>query len=346
MLTQHSKVRFPAEWEAQSFIQFTFPHPESDWAYMYTKVVACFVNIIKAASGFQPVLVGCYDKNMVQTYFINKTEYPIHFIEIPSNDTWARDHAAITILADEKPILLDFTFNGWGQKFEATLDNQITQNLKTSVFKNLNIQVEDFILEGGAIESDGEGTLLTTSECLLSEFRNPNMTKEQIDVYLKNTFGLEKILWLDHGYLAGDDTDSHIDTLARLCDKNTIAYVKCEDKNDEHYEALQKMEAQLKTFTNSKNEPYKLIPLPWPNACFNEDGERIPATYANFLIVNNGVLVPIYNIPQDQEALDIIQSIFPERKVIGLDCLPLIDQHGSLHCISMQYPEQVKLNIS
>ena len=346
MLTQHSIVRFPAEWEAQSFIQFTFPHPESDWAYMYNKVVICFVNIIEATANFQPVLVGCFDKKMVQSYFKNTTTYPIYFIEIASNDTWARDHAAITVLNNDQPLLLDFTFNGWGQKFEATLDNQITQNLKTSVFKNLNIQLEDFVLEGGAIESDGAGTLLTTSECLLSKFRNPNMTKEQIDVYLKNTFGLKKILWLDHGYLAGDDTDSHIDTLARLCNENTIAYVKCNDEKDEHYEALQNMEAQLKTFTNSKNEPYKLIPLPWPNACFDEDGERIPATYANFLIVNNGVLVPIYNVPQDQEALDIIQSIFPERKVIGLDCLPLIDQHGSLHCISMQYPEQVKLNIS
>ena len=346
MLTQHSIVRFPAEWEAQSFIQFTFPHPESDWAYMYNKVVICFVNIIEATANFQPVLVGCFDKKMVQSYFKNTTKYPIYFIEIASNDTWARDHAAITVLNNDQPLLLDFTFNGWGQKFEATLDNQITQNLKTSVFKNLNIHVEDFVLEGGAIESDGAGTLLTTSECLLSKFRNPNMTKEQIDVYLKNTFGLKKILWLDHGYLAGDDTDSHIDTLARLCNENTIAYVKCNDEKDEHYEALQNMEAQLKTFTNSKNEPYKLIPLPWPNACFDEDGERIPATYANFLIVNNGVLVPIYNVPQDQEALDIIQSIFPERKVIGLDCLPLIDQHGSLHCISMQYPEQVKLNIS
>ena len=345
MLNQHSKVRFPAEWEAQSFIQFTFPHPESDWAYMYKEVVNCFVNIIENTADFQPVLVGCFDKNMVQAYFVNKTEWPIYFIEIPSNDTWARDHAAITILADKKPILLDFIFNGWGQKFEAILDNQITQNLKTSVFKNLNIQVEDFVLEGGAIESDGAGTLLTTSECLLSKFRNPNMTKEQIDVYLKNTLGLKKILWLDHGYLAGDDTDSHIDTLARLCNKNTIAYVKCNDEKDEHFSALQKMETQLKTFTNSNNEPYDLIPLPWPNACFDNDGERIPATYANFLIVNNGVLVPTYNVPQDQEALEIIQSIFPNRKVIGLDCLPLIDQHGSLHCISMQYPEQVLLNL-
>lgn len=346
MSNHHLKVRFPAEWETQSFIQFTFPHPKSDWAYMYKKVVICFVNIIEATAGFQPVLVGCYNKQIVQKYFINKTKYPIYFVEVPSNDTWARDHAAITVLENENPILLDFTFNGWGQKFEAALDNQITQNLAKSVFDGLTIKTLDFVLEGGAIESDGQGTLLTTSECLLSKFRNPNMTKEQIELYLKNTLGLENILWLDHGYLAGDDTDSHIDTLARLCNQNTITYVKCDDENDEHYEALQKMEAQLKTFTNSKNELYNLIPLPWPTACFDGDGERIPATYANFLIVNGGVLVPTYNVPQDQEALDVIQSIFPDRKIVGLDCKALIDQHGSLHCISMQYPKQVKLNIN
>ncbi|MDO6803806.1 agmatine deiminase family protein [Wenyingzhuangia sp. 1_MG-2023] len=338
--------RFPAEWEPQSFIQFTFPHAESDWAYMYTEVVACFINIIEATARFQPVLIGCHDIKEVKSYFKKETEFSLLFVAIKSNDTWARDHAAITIIEDEKPILLDFIFNGWGQKFEAELDNIITEQLGKTVFNNLNIKSLDFVLEGGAIESDGQGTLLTTSECLLSKFRNPNMTKEEIETYLKNTLGLEKILWLDYGYLAGDDTDSHIDTLARFCNQNTIAYVKCEDENDEHYQALQQMETQLKTFTNHKNESYNLIPLPWPNACFDSDGERIPATYANFLIVNGGVLVPTYNVPQDQEALAILQEVFPDRKVAGLDCNALIQQHGSLHCISMQYPEQVKLNIS
>ena len=340
------KKRFPAEWETQSFVQFTFPHPKSDWSYMYNEVVVCFVNIIEATASFQPVLVGCFDKKIVQEYFKSTTKFSIYFVEIPSDDTWARDHAAITILENEKPVLLDFIFNGWGQKFKATLDNQITQNLAKSIFDELTIKTLDFVLEGGAIESDGEGTLLTTTECLLSKFRNPTMNKDKIDIYLKEILGLKKILWLDHGFLAGDDTDSHIDTLARLCTPNTIAYVKCEDKKDEHFEALQKMEAQLKTFTNAKNQPYNLIPLPWPTACFDGEGIRIPATYANFLIVNNGVLVPTYNVPQDKKALEIIQSIFPNRKIIGLNCKALIDQHGSLHCISMQYPKQVTLNLT
>ncbi|WP_010136743.1 agmatine deiminase family protein [Ochrovirga pacifica] len=337
--------RFPAEWEPQSFVQFTFPTPESDWAYMYKEVVNCFVNIIHTTANYVPVLVGCYDVHKVQSYFTNISPYPIYFVQVPSNDTWARDHAAITVLENETPILLDFIFNGWGQKFKADLDNQITQNLKNTVLKNVPSTKLDFVLEGGAIESDGNGTLLTTSQCLLSIFRNPTLDKHQIETYLKKQLGVKKILWLDYGYLAGDDTDSHIDTLARFCNNKTIAYVKCDDKRDEHYEALQNMEAQLKTFTNVNQQPYNLVALPWPDACFDANGERIPATYANFLITNKAVLVPVYKVPQDPLALEILQTIFPDRKIIGLDCKPLIDQHGSLHCISMQYPQQVELNI-
>lgn len=334
--------RLPAEWEPQSFVQFTFPHKQSDWAYMYQEVTNCFIRIIEATASFEPVVVVCHSTEEVSGYFKNPTKFTIRFVEIASNDTWARDHGAITVLHDDKPVLLDFVFNGWGKKFEAGLDNLITPHLAKTVLKETKVQSMDFVLEGGAIESDGQGTLLTTTECLLSPFRNPHLNKAQIGEFLIDTFGLKKVLWLDHGYLSGDDTDSHIDTLARLCSPNIIAYVKCNDTEDEHFEALQLMEEQLKTFTNSKGLPYKLIALPWPQACYDADGDRLPATYANFLIVNGGVLVPTYNVPQDKEALRIIQTIFPERKVIGIDCRPLINQHGSLHCISMQYPAGVE----
>ena len=312
---------------------------------MYDDVVNCFVAIIEATAGFEPVLVGCSDRDEVVGYFSKETKYPIHFEIIPSDDTWARDHGAITVIDNNKAVLLDFTFNGWGQKFEATKDNNITQELTKSAFAHLEIMKIPFVLEGGGIESDGKGTLLTTSECMLSPYRNPEYSQEEISEYLKSTFGVQKVLWLDHGYLAGDDTDSHIDTLARLCDEKTIAYVHCDDPNDEHYEALQKMEAQLRTFTNTNGNAYQLVALPWPQSCYDADGERIPATYANFLIVNGGVLVPTYRVPQDAFAIQIIQSIFPDRKVVGLDCLPLIDQHGSLHCISMQYPVAVNMEV-
>ncbi len=334
--------RLPAEWEPQSFVQFTFPHKQSDWAYMYQEVTSCFVSIIEATACFEPVLVVCHSVKEVSEYFKNTSKYPIQLVEIASNDTWARDHGAITILKNDKPVLLNFIFNGWGKKFEAGLDNLITTQLAKEILKETKVQSMDFVLEGGAIESDGQGTLLTTSECLLSPFRNPHLNKAQINKFLIETFGLKKVLWLDHGYLAGDDTDSHIDTLARLCSPDTIAYVKCDNPEDEHFEALQLMEEQLKTFSNSEGLPYKLIALPWPQACYDAEGARLPATYANFLIVNGGVLVPTYAVPQDEKALRIIQDIFPDRKIIGINCRPLIEQHGSLHCISMQYPVGVK----
>ncbi len=199
------------------------------------------------------------------------------------------------------------------------------------------VNKKDFVLEGGALESDGKGTLLTTSECLLSPNRNSALTKSEIENYLIKTFSLKKVLWLDYGYLSGDDTDSHIDTLARLCDEYTIAYVKCKDGSDEHYEALLKMEKQIKKFRNFEGNPYKLISLPMADKVI-EDGQRLPATYANFLIMNEVVLLPFYNTPKDLEAQKQLQKAFPTRKVIGVDCSAIIKQHGSLHCVTMQYP--------
>lgn len=341
--TQKIIKRLPAEWETQSFIQFTFPHKKSDWAYMYESVVACFIEIISSTAQFEPVLVGCHSIKEVSSYFPNTTPFPVYFVEIESNDTWTRDHGAITVYENDSPVLYDFEFNGWGGKFEAGLDNEITKTVSQKILSAYKRLAHNFVLEGGAIESDGLGTLLTTAECLLSPFRNPHMNKDQITTFLKETFGLAKVLWLDHGYLAGDDTDSHIDTLARICNPTTIAYITCSDPEDEHFEALQKMEKQLQSFTNANNEPYKLVALPWPSPCFDDNGDRLPATYANFLIVNGGILVPTYNLPQDEEALRIVQNIFPDRRVVGINCRPLIDQHGSLHCISMQYPEKTML---
>jgi len=337
-------IRLPAEWEDQSFIQFTFPHRNSDWAYMYDSIVSCFVEIIQQVAQFEPVLVVCYSRNEVSGLFVSATLFPIYFVEIDSNDTWARDHGAISVLKDGNAVLYDFAFNGWGQKFESSLDNLITMNLsEKGLFSNELVSL-NFVLEGGSIESDGIGTLLTTSECLLSPHRNPQLNKDQITEFLKELFGLEKVLWLDHGYLRGDDTDSHIDTLARICSPTTIAYVKCDSQTDEHYAALQMMEKQLKSFTNANNEKYKLVALPFPDPCFDAYGERLPATYANFLFVNGGVLVPFYNVPQDQEAQKIFEDLFPDRIVKGVNCRPLIEQHGSLHCITMQYNRKVLLN--
>jgi agmatine deiminase len=331
------KRRLPAEWEAQSAVQLTFPHADTDWAPVLKEVLPCFIQIAETIARFEKVLLVCQNEAETRQLFQGDTNNFL-FAEIPSNDTWARDHGGISVLEEGKRVVLDFVFNGWGLKFPAYKDNLITGRLfESGIFKAEKIH-GGLVLEGGGIESDGEGTLLTTSECLLSPNRNPHLDQQEIEEHLKAVFGCEQVLWLNNGYLAGDDTDSHIDTLARFCDPATIAYVKCNDEGDEHYEALQQMEQELQQFTRLNGEPYRLVPLPWPDACFDEEGGRLPATYANFLIINGAVLVPTYRVRQDEEALGIFRDLFPNRQIIGIDCRALIEQHGSLHCVTMQYP--------
>lgn len=336
------KRRLPAEWEPQSAVQFTFPHKNTDWAEVLDTVIPCFVEAIEIISRYEKVLVVCADAKEVGQLLEHTNTDNLILVEIPSNDTWARDHGGITILEDGKPVLLDFVFNGWGLKFAADKDNLITQRLwEKGIFKIKDIRHGGMVLEGGGIESDGAGTLLTTTPCMLSPNRNPHLSQSEIEARLKVLFGLQRVLWLHHGHLEGDDTDAHIDTLARFCNENTIAYVQCNNKQDEHYDALQKMEQELKAFRQINGEPYQLVPLPMSSAIYADDGHRLPATYANFLIINQAVLVPTYNVPEDAEALSQLTNCFPDRTVIGIDCSALILQHGSLHCLTMQYPEGV-----
>lgn len=336
-------IFLPPEWYPQSAIQLTWPHEYSDWNYMLEEVLTCYVNIATEILKRQRLLVVCRDASAVKFALKYTNLDNLTLIELPSNDTWARDHGGISVLDGDKKYIYDFTFNGWGMKFASNFDNQINRGLFANKVFNSSVSLvskKDFVLEGGGIESDGKGTLLTTSECLLSPNRNSHLSKTEIEDYLKKTFGLDRVLWLDYGYLAGDDTDSHIDTLARFCDEHTIAYVKCEDREDEHYEALKKMEDQLKTFVDYTGNPYKLITLPMAKTVYDDGAERLPATYANFLIMNDIVLVPFYkDLERDQEAKEQLQKAFPSREIVGVDCSPLIRQHGSLHCITMQYPE-------
>lgn len=341
MNTSESFRRLPAEWEEQSAVQLTFPHTETDWAPVLSDVLPCFVEIALAISRFEPVLIVCQDIQMAKNSFKAPIPDNIYFEAAPNNDTWARDHGGITVEEQGHPVILDFIFNGWGLKFAADKDNRITGRLFEKGIFQSKYQHGGVVLEGGGIESDGQGTLLTTSECLLSPNRNPHLTRSDIEIVLMEQLGVNRILWLEHGYLAGDDTDSHIDTLARFCTPDTIAYVQCTDPTDEHFEELALMEKELQQFRTAKGAPYHLVPLPWPSACYDENGERLPATYANFLIINQAVLVPTYQRPQDSEAIEILSKIFPDRTVIGIDCSTLILQHGSLHCVTMQYPKGV-----
>jgi agmatine deiminase len=338
-ILSHSR-RLPAEWEVQDAVQLTLPHPGTDWAERLNDVMPCFLNIINTISKHQMViLVG--DAEWIRQEGL-EFEQPdrIIFANLPTNDTWARDHSGITIaLQNGKFELLDFIFNGWGLKFPADKDNLITAGLDQLAFFEAKHRHAGMVLEGGGIESDGQGTLLTTAECLLSPNRNPHLSKKEVEQRLKSLFGVDRILWIEHGYLAGDDTDSHIDTLARFCTPDTICYVQCTDSSDEHFGALKKMEDELKSFRKADGKPYNLVPLPMSDAIYDEEGNRLPATYANFLFINGAILLPIYQVPQDAEAIAIFENLFPNHQIYPIDCRPLIYQHGSLHCVTMQYPK-------
>lgn len=308
-----------AEWEPQSMVQLTWPHKDTDWAPILDEITAVYEEMAHEIRKREPLLI---------------------VDQIPHNDTWARDHGFITVEEtsfDHKSkalILLDFCFNGWGEKFEAALDNQINRQLyDQGLVKGLYEDHLDFVLEGGSIESDGKGTIFTTECCLMAPHRNQPLTKAEIEERLKEWLGAERIVWLQHGSLLGDDTDGHIDTLVRICPDDTLLYTG----GDEDHPDLIKMERELQELRTLDGKPYRLLKLPLPRPIY-DDGYRLPATYANYLVINGAVLVPTYNQPDlDAEALRIIGEAFPDREIVGIDCRAVIKQHGSLHCCTMQY---------
>ena len=336
-------MRLPAEWEKQGFVQLTWPHKDSLW-YEVEKVQACYTEIARTILRYEPLVVVGRDIAEIQADLARNgltDQAGIRFYEAPINDTWARDHGAISVYGDQgEKCILDFVFNGWGLKFAADLDNQITRAMVRAGAFTPDVRYQDmrpFVLEGGSIDTDGAGTLLTTSECLGSLNRNEYLTRQEIEEKLKHAFGLQRILWLDHGGIAGDDTDSHVDILARFCGPDTIAYTSCDDEADENYVALKAMEEQLRTFRTLDGKPYRLIPLPLPDALYLDD-YRLPGSYANFLIVNGAVLMPGACSPKDEVAAAQLKLAFPDRDVVVIDCRPLLSGHGGLHCITMQYP--------
>jgi agmatine deiminase len=336
--------RLPAEWEEQDAVLLAWPHMDSDWCEDLALVEPVFVTIVQAVARFQRVLIVAPETTTIEEQLrrAGVELKRVSLYALPTNDTWARDFGPITIFEEGEPVLCDFGFNGWGLKFAAHFDNRITAELAClGAFGKRRVSVPGLILEGGSIESDGEGTLLTTSQCLLEANRNPHLSRAELEEKLAELFGVDHVLWLEHGYLAGDDTDSHIDTLARLAPDNTILYVKCTDEQDEHYRALAAMEAELRALRPRIGRRFRLLPLPWPQACFDREGGRLPATYANFLVINGAVLVPTYDDPADAEACAVVARAFPGREIVAIDCRALILQHGSLHCVTMQLPRGV-----
>ena len=326
--------RFKAEWEKQEHIQIVFPHKNSDWICCLEEIRESYREIIETIAKYEPCLVICENEKEARRYF--KSFKNLYFVEIETNDTWIRDFGGIEVENGSLIETLDFGFNAWGLKFAANYDNLVTRKLFKKGIFTTPLKTLNFILEGGSIESNGEGVLLTNTQCLLEPNRNPEYSKKEIEEKLKEYLGVKEVIFLNHGFLEGDDTDSHIDTLARFVAKDKIAYVKCEDKDDIHYNELKKMEEELKKL------PFTLIPLPFPSPKFY-DGERLPATYANFLFINNALLLPIYNDEKDKEVIEIFEKLFPNRDIIPIDSTILIRQHGSIHCATMQSFK--KLNI-
>lgn len=332
----------PAEWACQSAIQLTWPHAATDWNEYLDDICATYVEMADAITRHEGLIVVTPEPNTViaqlKARLTDRQLGRVTLHECATNDTWARDHGFITLTDGRRKRLLDFRFNGWGEKFPAVLDNAINRSLYINkVVEGEYVDHNDFVLEGGSIESDGRGTIFTTTQCLMAPHRNQPLTRPEIEERLMDMLGADRIMWIDYGRLEGDDTDGHIDTLVRTAPDDTLLYVACADAADSHYAELRLMEKQLRTFRTLDGRPYRLLRLPMPRPIY-DGGDRLPATYANFVIINDAVIYPTYGQPDnDAEAARVIAEAFPGRRLIGIDSRTVVRQHGSLHCCTMQY---------
>ncbi|NJC25098.1 agmatine deiminase family protein [Neolewinella antarctica] len=339
-------MRLPAEWEKQQAVLFAFPRRAGDWGDQLDAASRAMIRAANLVNKVTRTIIIVSDPDHFSAY---ADDYEGPHVELPTDDCWVRDFGPITCETDDgETVMIDFQFNGWGGKFDATNDNQIPARLHKEMFWDHIYQHSDLELEGGSIESDGHGTILTTTTCLLNTNRNDGgLTKNKVELKLRKTLGAKRFLWLTHGSLAGDDTDAHVDTLARFVDETTIAYVACDDPADEHFADLKKMEAELQAFRTPDGKAYELLPLPWPPAIgSSEDGHRLPATYANFLISNGTIFVPTYfgetaaghpGHTTDALVLEILK-LDGRYKTVGISSRAFLEQHGSLHCLTMQIP--------
>ncbi len=337
-----SKLRFPAEWEPQSAVLLAWPHAGTDWAGRLGEVEETYIALVAAITRFQQALVCVADED-VEAYARARLSSArvdmarVRFLEVEYDDTWLRDSGPITLREGEGFRLLDFRFTGWGGKFEAGRDDRLVERLhEMRAFRGSRRESIDFALEGGAIDTDGAGTLLTTWQCLHE--RHPDQSREALSAKLSGWLAQDRVLWLDRGYLEGDDTDAHVDTLARFAPGDAIVFQACDDPGDSHHDELQAMAAGIAALRTRDGRPYRLFPLPWP-APIEDAGRRLAASYANFLVIDGAVLAPAYGDPADAEAARILGEAFPGREVVQVPCRPLIWQNGSLHCITMQLPQ-------
>jgi agmatine/peptidylarginine deiminase len=339
-----TNLRFPAEWEPQSAILLAWPHAQTDWAERLDSVEATYSALIAAITRFQPVLLCVADealrKHAIDRLAGSGTQMDrVRFAIVEYDDTWLRDTGPITLRGDDGFVLLDFRFNAWGEKFTAERDDHLVESLfAQQAFRATRRERIEFTLEGGSVETDGRGTLLSTWQCLHK--RHPGVGRQQLSEKLCEYLRQDRVLWLDFGYLQGDDTDAHIDTLARFASPTSIVYQGCDDQEDTHFEELRAMAVELAGMRTVDDRPYTLFALPWPRPIHDHD-RRLAASYANFLIVNGAVLMPAYDDPADAHAAAVLAKAFPDREIVPIPCRPLIWQNGSLHCLTMQLPEGV-----
>jgi agmatine/peptidylarginine deiminase len=344
-----SPTHFPPEWAEQSAVLVAWPYASGDFSPWLGAVEDSYCRIAAAIAARQRLLIVCRDRDHrrhIETRLFGRRVdlRRVTLLELPYDDVWVRDTAPLTVEAAGVAQMLDFRFNGWGGKYPHDRDAKLAARLHaTGVFPRTPLQAVGMVLEGGSVETDGRGTLLTTARCLLNPNRNPALDRAAIESQLRDCFGVQRILWLHHGHAEGDDTDAHVDTLARFCDTGTIAYTACGDPADPLYGDLRSMEQELNGFTTPDGAPYRLVPLPIPRPILDEDGRRLPATYANFLIINGAVLLPVYDDPCDQIALERLAGCFPDRDIVAIPATPLIRQYGSIHCMTMQFPSSVPL---
>jgi agmatine/peptidylarginine deiminase len=343
-MNQTAHARFPAEWEPQSAVLIAWPNADTDWADRLGEVEETYIALVAAITRFQDAIVCVADED-VEAYARARLSSArvdmsrVRFIEAPYDDTWLRDSGPITLREGDGFRLLDFRFTGWGGKFDASQDDLLVERLtEAGIFSKSARQSIDFALEGGAVDTDGDGTLLTTWQCLRE--RHPDASREELTSRLAGWLKQDRVLWLDHGYLEGDDTDAHVDTLARFAPDDAIVFQACDDESDSHYAELKAMGEEIAALRTKDGKPYRLFPLPWAEPIL-DNGRRLAASYANFLIVNGAVLMPAYGDEADAKAQAVLAEAFPGREIVSVPCRPLIWQNGSLHCITMQLPQGV-----
>lgn len=330
------------EWVQQEAVMLAWPHESTDWAPWLAAIEQDYVALTIAIADEVPPLVLCQDeahRERIAALLGSRCKHAPRLIVAPYNDTWCRDYGPLACLGKQGLCLLDFRFHGWGDKYEASLDNSINERLQAQW--RVPLQAIDYELEGGSIETDGAGSLLTTTHCLLDSNRNVGWPQAEVERLLLDSLGLQRVLWISEGALIGDDTDSHIDNLVRFCSADTIAYVTCSRREDVHYEPLQRMAEQVKTLRQADGTPYKLHAIDLPAAQFDEVGKRLPGSYVNFLILNGSVLVPVFGCLQDAQALNTLQQCFPDKKIVPVPGSNLIRQFGGPHCATMQLPAGV-----